>query len=352
MFEDAVSEDLIEDAVQADCSNDTKEDDLHYFACLTNHYLSLVKSNPSSSVTSMKYPVIADSGANFHIFKEREFSTKIIPANGSVLLGDGQTALPILGIGTVRCKIENHILEIENVRYVPSLAESIYSLFVHIQHSGHGLHSSCDTGLLIKIKFPDFQMRAIIGNHDIYINVVPVLDGDYLGQSMIPDEFYTAANVETSLCRNIPQFQEELSKETDHIDNLLCHLSRYYNEIKTKCQLGLNVPAGFRSLPQWQKEFKSFNPSRRSKSLNDFSITDELPNVDNLIDLLSPTEPDNQTSSIPSTASMDFATSSIVSSVHVPIIRSVVKIRLLLLRQSRYLKTSSELVSASVKLIH
>jgi len=35
MFEDAVSE---EDDVQADCSNDTKEDDLHYFSRLTNHY--------------------------------------------------------------------------------------------------------------------------------------------------------------------------------------------------------------------------------------------------------------------------------------------------------------------------
>jgi hypothetical protein len=236
MFEDAVSEDLIEDAVQAYCSNDTKEDDLHYIARLTNHYLCLVKSNPSSSVTSrhtMKYPVIADSGANFHMFKEREFFTKI---------------MPILGIGAVRCKIENHILEIKNVCYVPSLAESIYSLFVNIQHSLHGLHSSCDTGLFIK--FPDFQTKAIIGNHDIYIDAVPVLDGDYLGQSMIPDEFYTDANDEHSLCRNITQFQEELSKETDHIDNLLCRLLQYYNEIKTKRQLGLNVTAGFRSSSQ------------------------------------------------------------------------------------------------------
>jgi len=169
MFEDAVSE---EDDVQADCSNDTKEDDLHYFSRLTNHYLCLVKSNPSSSVASrhtMKYPVIADSGATFHMFKEKEFFTNIIPANGSILLGDSQTALPILGIGTVRCKIEIHILEIENICYVPLLAESIYSLFVQIQHSGYGLHSSCDTGLFIK--FPDFQMKAIIGNPDIYISM-------------------------------------------------------------------------------------------------------------------------------------------------------------------------------------
>jgi hypothetical protein len=43
---------------------------------MTNHYLCLVKNTPNSTITDrhqIKYPVIADSGANFHMFMEQEF---------------------------------------------------------------------------------------------------------------------------------------------------------------------------------------------------------------------------------------------------------------------------------------
>jgi len=85
-------------------SNDTNEADLYYFACLTNHYLQLVKSSPDKSTLSrhsMKYPVIADSGANFHMFKESEFFEDVQPFSGQVILGDGKTKVEIQGIGMV-----------------------------------------------------------------------------------------------------------------------------------------------------------------------------------------------------------------------------------------------------------
>jgi hypothetical protein len=324
IFEDAVSEDLIEDDIQADCSNDTKEDDLHYFARLTNHYLHLVRSNHTSGICSrhvMKYPVIADSGANFHMFKEKEFFVKLLPATGSVLLGDGQTALPILGVGTVRCKIDNHIVDIENVHYVPSLAESIYSLFVHIQLSGHGLHSSCDTGLFIT--FPNFQTEAIIGHHDIYIDAVPVLDQNDVTSLLPPDDCQPVVQQEHSLCWNITQFQEELSNETDHIDDLLRRLRRYYTEIKTKRQLGLNVPAGFRSLSKLQQDFRSINPPRRAKSLDDLSNLEKLASLENFVSV--PSTSDQSILSDSSIKSTDAAPRSLVPSSSVPIIRSVDK---------------------------
>jgi hypothetical protein len=37
----------------------------------------------------MKYPIIADSGANFHMFREREFFVSLAPADEYVFLGDG-----------------------------------------------------------------------------------------------------------------------------------------------------------------------------------------------------------------------------------------------------------------------
>jgi hypothetical protein len=173
-FEDAVS-DNITDGNTEDCSNDTNEADLLYFARMTNHYLHLVKVSSSLFATSrhdMKYPIIADSGANYHMFKEREFFDSIRPANGQVFLGDGKTKLSVKDIGTVRCKIGDNVLCLDNVRYIPDLSESIYSLFLHIRSPGHGLHSTFDDGLFIL--FPTFRTKAILGTDDIYLDASPI----------------------------------------------------------------------------------------------------------------------------------------------------------------------------------
>ena len=134
-----VIEDIIEDEVDKvlpEDSNDTNEIDLYYFARIKNHYLCLIKSSEPVSMISrhhMKFPIIADSGANHHIFKEKEFFTFIAPMKGPVVLGDGKTRLDIHGIGTVKCMVDGHSLLMDNVCYVPDLAESIYSLFLHIK---------------------------------------------------------------------------------------------------------------------------------------------------------------------------------------------------------------------------
>ncbi len=142
-LEDEMIEELPED------SNDTNEDELFYFSHIKNHYLCLVKSSgcDNNSRHPMKFPIIADSGANHHMFKGREFFSKITPMQGQVILGDGKTKLQIQGIGTVRCLIGDYQLMIENVCYVPDLAESIYSLFLHIKQPYHGLNSSFEGGL-------------------------------------------------------------------------------------------------------------------------------------------------------------------------------------------------------------
>jgi hypothetical protein len=69
---------------------------LHYFARLSNHYLRLVKASPPVNMPSrhqMQFPIIAESGANFHMFKERAFFETLLPASGQVILGDGKTSL-------------------------------------------------------------------------------------------------------------------------------------------------------------------------------------------------------------------------------------------------------------------
>jgi hypothetical protein len=132
LFENATSES--EDVVDSDVlTNDTNEVSLHYFACVTNHYLRLIKSSTTVNPRhAMQYPIIVDSGANYHMFCDPEFFEYIVPASGRVILGDGKTTLDIKGIGTIKLQFGDNVISVDNVRYIPSLAESIYSLFLHI----------------------------------------------------------------------------------------------------------------------------------------------------------------------------------------------------------------------------
>ncbi len=88
-------------------SNDTNEDSLHYFMRVTNHYyLCLAKHTPDlSSRHDMRFPIISDSGANWHIFNYSSFFTDLQLASGQVVLGDGITSVPIHGIGTISLRI-------------------------------------------------------------------------------------------------------------------------------------------------------------------------------------------------------------------------------------------------------
>jgi hypothetical protein len=70
-----LTEDLMEDVVAVDdnddCNdNDTNEADLLYFVHMSNHYLCLARNSslPRPLRHPMQFPIIADSGANYHMF--------------------------------------------------------------------------------------------------------------------------------------------------------------------------------------------------------------------------------------------------------------------------------------------
>jgi hypothetical protein len=77
-----------------------------------------------------------------------------------------------------------NMLRIPNVQHVPGLAESIYSLFLHIKQKDHGLQSSFDTGLLLN--FPTFQTPAIVGSNNIYIDALPHVDNK-IEENILPE---------------------------------------------------------------------------------------------------------------------------------------------------------------------
>jgi hypothetical protein len=284
-------------------ANDTNEDDLSYFARMANHFLRLVKSSPDTTAShhSVQFPIIADSGANNHMFCDLEFFESLSPASGDVILGDGVTRLKIQGVGTVKCQVGDHILSIDGIKYIPDLAESIYSLFHHIKCPGHGLCSSFDSGL--DVVFPEFYTKTIIGHNDIYLDAVPMND-------------FTCSNV-TTLCHKLTASDPKKEPTITERENILKLFRDYYKHVKMKRATNLPVPDGFRQSSNHQ----SLHFHEPSSPLN----TDNLELFDD---------------------SLSFSPSSIESSgLNVPIIRCVDKPSTSL---SNVITYSKDLIWASV----
>jgi hypothetical protein len=307
--------------------------DLLYFVHVSNHYLCLVNNSSSSSSPrhTMQFPVIADSGANYHMFKEREFFESLTPATGSVFLGDGKTSLKIQGIGRVRCYVGNNILTLDNVRFIPDLGESIYSLFVHIQEPGHSINSSFTEGL--SINFPTFSLKAIVGRSDIYLDAIPL---STVGDNMTPVIPSTTMPTSLHTCHNITDVSTHtptLLNEHGAQENLLSDLRRYYFTTKTKRQLGLDISVGFRQSSNYQKLFQLHTPPRKAK---DSDITTS--NLDDILlslvsDVVDTPLCSNKSSNGHASHVIANTSDNVESSVdqrdplpsHVPIIRSVDK---------------------------
>jgi hypothetical protein len=162
------------------------------------------------------------------MFKEKEFFVNIRPTKGTVLLGDGKTSINIEGIGTVKCLIDGHLTTLHNVRYIPGLGEAIYSLFLHIKTPDHGLETTTDQGLYIKI--PGFQTKAIIGSTDIYLNAVPC-SVNSSNPALLPSDMSSGGTTQPD---TITAFQSNIQKETKKLDNILYQLCKYYATTKTK----------------------------------------------------------------------------------------------------------------------
>jgi len=318
-----IKEDLDEELVLDDDiveslseSNDTNDDDLAYFARIKNHYLRLFKSYPTdnSSRHPMPFPIIVDSGANYHMFKEREFFTTLAPISGKVILGDGKTVLPIQGIGQVRCSVGDQVLTIDNVRFVPDLAESIYSLFLHIKQQNHGVTSSFADGL--HLTFPNFSTKTIVGAADIYLDARPHPDNENYQSSLLCNS--SALNLPLAYCQHTQETNQVSTTKSS--DNLIKSLRQYYSEVKTKRQLNLDVPAGFRSSSALQKEFREFTPPCKTRSS---VICNSTTTSDIASDKVSPAHTLTTLSSLESPLPTSDTNTS--SSVHVPILRCVDK---------------------------
>jgi hypothetical protein len=114
---------------------------------------------------------------------------------------------------------------------------------------------------------------------------------------------------------------------TKQLDNILRDLCNYYHTVKTKLQLGLEIPAGFHRESVHKKEFTLHSPLRKLLSADNLEVLSDsseilntndscevpsIPEIHSGLELaLSPTTPITAQSSLPN---------------HTPLIRSVDKV--------------------------
>jgi hypothetical protein len=200
------------------------------------------------------------------------------------------------------------------------------SLFLHIRQPDHGIQSSFDTGLIIQ--FPSFNTKALIGQNDVYIDALPIPTKEGLPVSVTP--LVSSSTMETvPFCRNIKQFQDDLHQETTHLDNLLYHLHQYYDWVRTKRQLNLEVPAGFRKTTSHQKMFQEFIPPQETgiyshDAMSFLNIPTPLDEEIPVPDIDSGVHP-NISDTVEKPSSITDTTTTSSTTVPIPIIRSVDK---------------------------
>jgi hypothetical protein len=148
-------------------------------------------------------------------------------------------------------------------------------LFLHIRSPNHGLRSSFEDGL--HIIPPSFSTKAILGADDVYLDAVPL---NYHSDGSNSSHVIDTTNLK---CHHVTQLSKPNPVIEKKEDNLLCNLQHYYGEVKTKRQLNLEVPAGFRQKNTFQHQVQDFQLSTRESSV--LPDSSDLESLDSSVNL-------------------------------------------------------------------
>jgi hypothetical protein len=143
----------------------------------------------------------------------------------------------------------------------------------------HRLTSSFEKGL--HIFFPNFTTQAILGNHDIYLNATPSNE-TIKCTSFITQPLCESSMNSSAFCSHITQENIPSVVKTTRGDNILTTLREYYKDVKSKRQLNLEVPAGFRRECTLQRQNRDFTNSSNHPLIEDTSL-DIFNDEDNIL---------------------------------------------------------------------
>lgn len=136
------------------------------------------------------------------------------------------------------------------------LCQTYQNLFLHIRTPNHALSSSFKDGF--HIIFPTFCTKAILGIDDVYLAGIPAnLEPNNPTSTNIylPTQSHLVIKVD---CRPVTQIDTTASIASKKEDNLLCNLRQYYDDVKTKRRLNMNVPVGFQHNTSFQRQVRDF----------------------------------------------------------------------------------------------
>eukprot|EP00558_Chaetoceros_sp_UNC1202_P009040 CAMPEP_0197232302 /NCGR_PEP_ID=MMETSP1429-20130617/152_1 /TAXON_ID=49237 /ORGANISM="Chaetoceros sp., Strain UNC1202" /LENGTH=1842 /DNA_ID=CAMNT_0042690279 /DNA_START=1 /DNA_END=5529 /DNA_ORIENTATION=- len=108
-----------------------------------NYTTPTTKTTLANAMSTM----IIDSGATMHMTGLKHIFTNIfqwddpLHRQRTVILGDGTTTLNIAGVGTIDIEIGGKRVHLDNVLYVPSLKDTLFSIKEHTKHKGCGFHA-------------------------------------------------------------------------------------------------------------------------------------------------------------------------------------------------------------------
>eukprot|EP00957_Ditylum_brightwellii_P201914 15327791-Ditylum_brightwellii.AAC.1 len=122
--------------------------------------------------------MILDSGATKHmsgllkLFKSLHLFPSVY--NGYVVLGDGSTKLPICGIRSIIINVQNKIIQLDGVLYVPDLQDMLFST---LQHGRYPDCSFLIKGGCATLEFPNFKLEAKT-EKEITVDIAPLSPKD------------------------------------------------------------------------------------------------------------------------------------------------------------------------------
>ncbi len=131
-----------------------------------NYYDADYYPHPSSqrSNDSSSYRFVVDSGANKHMCNAKSLFTTfqtVTSSSSYVKLGDGKHTCPIRGLGTIQYFVNNNVIRLHDVLYVPDLDVSLYSIKQHMKIQGCYEHSENN---ICTLAYPTFSFDATTDN--------------------------------------------------------------------------------------------------------------------------------------------------------------------------------------------
>ena len=123
-----------------------------------------------SAKTNKPTTFIVDSAAYPHMMNDKDMFSSLKPWNNTithVTLADGVSQAKIEGVGTIHIRTGKHTTQLQNVLFVPSLSDPLFSAKHHVSTPGNYIHIENENAT---IAFENFIIDIPIQN-EIYLTV-------------------------------------------------------------------------------------------------------------------------------------------------------------------------------------